>query len=69
MEPVMAKDRREAEEMPSPAEPRADEKTAKTSGLDDDLVRNLRELYDPMLEEPVPDEFVEILKRGRRPPK
>lgn len=32
---------------------------------DDSLVRDLRELYKPVLEEPIPDEFIAILRRKR----
>jgi len=32
---------------------------------DDGLVRDLRELYKPVLDEPVPQEFLEILRRKR----
>jgi hypothetical protein len=36
---------------------------------DDGLVRDLRELYSPVLEEPIPQEFLEILRRKRSAPK
>lgn len=29
------------------------------------LVKNLRELYRPVLDEPVPDQFLEILRRKK----
>jgi hypothetical protein len=32
---------------------------------DDGLVKDLRELYSPVLDEPVPQEFLEILRRKR----
>ncbi len=34
---------------------------------DETLVQNLRELYKPVLDEPVPDEFLAILRRKRGP--
>ncbi len=41
-------------------------KTASTKRVQDKtLVRNLRELYRPVLEEPVPDQFLEILRRRK----
>jgi hypothetical protein len=32
---------------------------------DDSLVSDLRELYKPVLDEPIPNEFIEILRRKR----
>ena len=34
--------------------------------IDQVLSAGLRKLYDPILEEQVPDEMLEILKRGRK---
>jgi len=36
---------------------------------DETLVSDLRELYKPVLDEPIPQEFLEIIRRKRPEPK
>jgi hypothetical protein len=47
---------------------KAERKMGPRRKQDDTLVRDLRELYSPVLEEPVPQEFLEILRRKRTVP-
>ncbi|MEQ8499616.1 MAG: hypothetical protein RIB84_09505 [Sneathiellaceae bacterium] len=43
-----------------------DDKEQPDESVDKVLSAGLRKLYDPILEEQVPDEMLEILKRGRK---
>lgn len=45
-----------------------DKKTDHKRKKDETLVRDLRELYKPVLDEPIPDEFLAILRRKRPEP-
>ena len=48
--------------------PMAEQPEKKTDGQkmrDDTLVKDLRELYKPVLDEAIPDEFLAILRRKR----
>lgn len=42
------------------------EKEPEQEGVDRALAAGLRKLYDPILEEQVPPEMLEILRRGRK---
>jgi hypothetical protein len=42
-----------------------DKKTDNRKKRDDTLVKDLRELYKPVLDEAIPDEFLAILRRKR----
>ena len=52
-------------EAKAPMAEQPDKKPDDRRKRDDTLVRDLRELYKPVLEEPIPDEFIAILRRKR----
>lgn len=52
-------------EAKAPMAEQPDKKADNRRKRDDGLVRDLQELYKPVLDEPIPDEFIAILRRKR----
>ena len=64
---TMAQDKNKGrQEAEAKAEPNNQAEEQQGDGIDQVLSAGLRKLYDPILEEQVPSEMLEILKRGRK---